>query len=133
MYHEVIISLECNRLVTKLLHLTIYYVTWLCQLTQICVPGFTDFVYTGTCTLWVDVDVWLYHADLMDSNLSLQCNFQKSNQRYVCMQMKFVRTVLGRYTDENRLLWQYLNGNQPKLILNLSQKRVTHFRQLQRE
>ena len=52
MYHEVIISLECNRLVTKLLHLTIYYVTWLCQLTQICVPGSTDkFVYTGTGTL----------------------------------------------------------------------------------
>ena len=42
------------------------------------------------------------------------------------MQMEFVRTVLGHYTDENSLLWQYLNETQPKLILNLSQKRDMH-------
>ena len=44
--------------------------------------------------------------------------------------MEFIATILGHYTDENRLLWQYFNETQPKWIFNLSQKKATHFRQL---
>ena len=49
---------------------------------------------------------------------------------YICIQMEFIATILGHYTDENRLLWQYFNETQPKWIFNLSQKKATHFRQL---
>ena len=63
--------------------ITIYYATWLCQLTQIFVSSFTDkFVFIGI--LWEDTDVWLCHADVMDPNLSLQWHFRKSNQCYIC-------------------------------------------------
>ena len=47
--------------------------------------------------------------------------------------MEIVPTVLGHYTDENGLLWQYLNGTQMKLILSLSQTRANYFSQLGRE
>ena len=90
--------------VTKLHMVIVYYVTWLCHLTQIFVSGFTDKLVCIDISC-VDVDVWLCHADPMDPNLSLQLHFQKSNQHYVCMHIEFVPTVLRHYTDENILLW----------------------------
>ena len=57
--------------------ITIYYVTWLCQLSQIFVLSFANaFVFVGIYE-YIDVDVIVlaYHADVMDQNLSLQWHF----------------------------------------------------------
>ena len=61
MYYEAIVSIEyyvqsIMYVVTKLHIIIVYYVTWLCQLTQIFVSGFTDKLVCIDIS-YVDVDV----------------------------------------------------------------------------
>ena len=95
------------------------------------VPSFTDnFVFIGI--LWVNVGV-IVRCRLMDPNLSLKWYFQKPNQRYLCRWNLYQQFWEIARTRINRLLWQYFNGAQTKLVLSLSQTRATHFNQRQRE
>ena len=126
MYHEAITWLKYNQLVTKLHMIIIYYVTWLYQLTQIFVPGFTDkFVCIGI--LWV-------HRRYC---VIVPCRSNRSNF-FTTMGFSKVKSMLRMYADgfcaksSGILHWREylgycgsistLNRTQPKLIWNLNQK-----------
>ena len=88
--------------------ITIYYVTWLCQLSQIFVLSFANaFVFVGIYE-YIDVGV-IASCRFNGSKVVTTMEFSKGKST-LCMQMECTPTVLGHYTNKNMLLWQYLNG-----------------------
>ena len=86
-YHEAIISLEYNTLATKLWYVTIYYVTWLCQVTQIIVSTYIVWcTYIYICFHWSFMNRWwcmIAPYICNRSTFSPQWHLRKSNQRYI--------------------------------------------------